>query len=123
MTTSTQRWSVGDATITSVVEGQIDHIPPEYFLPDATAAAVSAHEWLVPDFADERGRIGLRGQAFVIEDDGRRGMVDRCVGNGKTRALPMWNQQHWPFMERLAEAGFAPASIDTVIHTHLHPDH
>ena len=30
----TQRWTVGDVVITSVVEEQTDHIPPEFFFPD-----------------------------------------------------------------------------------------
>jgi len=29
----------------------------------------------------------------------------------------------WPFMERFAEEGFAPETIDLVVHTHLHSDH
>ena len=31
-----QRWTVGEVTITSVVEEQTEHIPPEFFFPDAT---------------------------------------------------------------------------------------
>jgi glyoxylase-like metal-dependent hydrolase (beta-lactamase superfamily II) len=50
-------------------------------------------------------------------------LVDPCVGNGKKRAMPFWNEKSWPFLERFAEAGFAPEQIDTVVHTHLHADH
>lgn len=121
--TSTQRWQVGDVTITSVVEDQVDHIPPELFFPEADAGAVSKHEWCIPDFADEAGNIGLRVQALMIECAGRRILVDPCVGNGKTRELPFWHEQSWPFLERFAAAGFAPDGVDTVIHTHLHADH
>jgi glyoxylase-like metal-dependent hydrolase (beta-lactamase superfamily II) len=118
-----QRWSVGEATITSVLEEQTDHVPPELFFPGAEAADVARHGWLVPDFADARGRVSLRVQAFVIALRRRRVLVDPCVGNGKTRALPWWNQRSWPFLERFADAGFAPGEIDTVVHTHLHADH
>jgi glyoxylase-like metal-dependent hydrolase (beta-lactamase superfamily II) len=31
--------------------------------------------------------------------------------------------QDWPFMERFLAAGFDPASVDAVVHTHLHADH
>ena len=41
MSTGTQQWRVGDATITSVVEDEIAHIPPEFFFPAATAAEVA----------------------------------------------------------------------------------
>jgi hypothetical protein len=54
-----QQWKVGAATITAVVEEETLHIPPEFFFPDATAAAVAEHAWLVPDYADEQGNIGL----------------------------------------------------------------
>ena len=44
-----QRWSVGDATITSVVEAETHHIPPEFFFPGVTAADLQRQPWLVPD--------------------------------------------------------------------------
>jgi glyoxylase-like metal-dependent hydrolase (beta-lactamase superfamily II) len=119
----TQRWTVGDAVITSVVEEQTDHIPPEFFFPSATAAEVAAHDWVVPDFADADGNIGLRIQALVVELAGRRLLVDPCVGNGKTSSLFFWNDGNWPFLERLVAAGFDVDGIDTVVHTHLHADH
>lgn len=118
-----ERWSVGELTVTSILEEQVEHVPPELFFPAATAEAVARHAWLVPDFADARGRIALRVQAFAIEGRGRRVLVDPCVGNGKKRALAYWNERTWPFLERLAEAGFDPSSFDTVVHTHLHADH
>jgi glyoxylase-like metal-dependent hydrolase (beta-lactamase superfamily II) len=118
-----QRWTVGEATITSVVEDETHHIPPEFFFPDVHADDIKRHAWLVPDFADEHGNIALRVQALIIEIGRRRVLVDPCVGNGKDRPLPFWNQQNWPFMERLADAGFKPDAIDSVVHTHLHADH
>lgn len=120
---SWQRWRVGDCTITSVLEEQTEHIPPELFFPEARAADVARHTWLCPDFADEAGAIALRVQAFVVEHRGRRVLVDPCVGNHKRRPLPFWNQRTWPFLDRFAEAGFEPSGIDTVVHTHLHADH
>jgi glyoxylase-like metal-dependent hydrolase (beta-lactamase superfamily II) len=114
---------VGRAVVTSVVEDQIDHIPPEFFFAEATAEAVGRHRWLLPDYAAADGTISLRVQAFVIEVDDLTVLVDPCVGNGKTRALPFWHDQSWPFLERLAAAGFTPDGVDLVVHTHLHADH
>jgi len=119
----TQQWKVGAATITRIVEDETHHIPPEFFFPAATAAEVAEHTWLIPDYADEQGNINLAVQAFVIELGGRRILVDPCVGNGKRSAIPFWHEMHWPFMERFAEEGFAPETIDLVVHTHLHGDH
>jgi glyoxylase-like metal-dependent hydrolase (beta-lactamase superfamily II) len=116
-------WMVGAATITSVVEDQIDHIPPEFFFAAASREAVGRHDWLVPDYADSTGAISMRVQAFVIEIDGLVALVDPCVGNGKVRALPFWHDQSWPFLERMASAGFSPGEVNLVVHTHLHADH
>ena len=118
-----QRWRFGEITITSVVEAQTDGIPPEFFFPSATGAGVATHSWVVPTFADEQGRIGMRVQALVVDTPTRRILVDPCVGNGKTLSLPFWNDQDFPFLERFAAAGFAPETIDLVVHTHLHEDH
>ncbi|MGH9885474.1 MAG: MBL fold metallo-hydrolase, partial [bacterium] len=118
-----QRWKVGELTITSVVEEQTEHIPPEFLFPAATTADIARHPELVPDFADADGRITMRVQAFVISGPRRCVLVDPCVGNAKKRSMPFWNERNWPFLERLAEAGFEPSSVDTVVHTHLHADH
>jgi glyoxylase-like metal-dependent hydrolase (beta-lactamase superfamily II) len=119
----TERWQVGDVRITTVVEEETLHIPPEFFFPDATAAAVARQTWLAPGYADENGNIALRVQAVVVEQRGRTILVDPCVGNGRKRAVPFWNEMTWPFLERFADAGFDFASIDLVVHTHLHADH
>jgi len=118
-----KRWRVGEWTITSVIEEQTDHIPPKFLFPEASEADVARHDWLVPDFADADGRISMRVQAFVIETRTRRVLVDPCVGNSKKRAMALWNERAYPFMERFAEAGFDPRAIDAVVHTHLHADH
>jgi glyoxylase-like metal-dependent hydrolase (beta-lactamase superfamily II) len=121
---TTQSWTVGSARITAVVEAQTDHIPPVFFFPEADEELILRHRsWLAPHFADDEGRINLRVQAFVVEQAGRTIVVDPCVGNGKTRALPFWNQQEWPFMERFVAAGLDPSAVDLVVHTHLHADH
>jgi glyoxylase-like metal-dependent hydrolase (beta-lactamase superfamily II) len=123
MTTDTQRWRVGDATITSVVEDEIAHIPPEFFFPAATATGVARHRWVLSDYADPDGAIALRVQALVVEIGARRVLIDPCVGNFKDLMLPFWGNQEWPFMERFTAAGFTSDAIDTVVHTHVHPDH
>jgi glyoxylase-like metal-dependent hydrolase (beta-lactamase superfamily II) len=119
----TERWVFGEIAMTCIVEAQLDAIPPELFFPDASADAVVRHEWLTPTWADDRGYIGLRVQALVVETPTRRILVDPCVGNGKTLTLPFWNNQSFPFLERFSDAGFDPATIDVVVHTHLHEDH
>jgi glyoxylase-like metal-dependent hydrolase (beta-lactamase superfamily II) len=123
MSTETQQWKVGAATVTSVVEDEVAHIPPEFFFIGTDASQVARHPWCVPDFADEDGNVLLRVQALIVEIGPRRVLVDPCVGNFKDLASPFWGHQEWPFMERFAAAGFTPEGIDTVVHTHAHPDH
>jgi glyoxylase-like metal-dependent hydrolase (beta-lactamase superfamily II) len=120
----TERWQVGDVTITSVVEVQFDGVPPELFFAGSDAAMVQQHGWLQPHYADERGMLHFRIQALVLEVAGRTIVVDPCIGNGKKRELPFWNEQQWPFVERLeGDAGVALDRVDQVVHTHLHLDH
>lgn len=119
-----QRWTVGAVTITGVCEAQTDHIPPQFFFPEATADEVARHEWLRPDHADDAGNISLRVQAFVVETGVRTIVVDPCVGNGRCRpTMPFWSMQEWPFMEHFESGGFDVGAVDTVVHTHLHADH
>lgn len=123
MSEGTQRWEVGDVRVTSVVEVQFDGVPPELFFEGSDTAMVQRHGWLVPHYADERGMLHFRIQALVLEVAGRTILVDPCIGNGKKRDLPFWNDQQWPFLERLAEVGVDPESVGEVVHTHLHLDH
>jgi glyoxylase-like metal-dependent hydrolase (beta-lactamase superfamily II) len=120
---ATTSWMVGDVRVTIVVESQTNHIPPEFFFPAATTDEVATHDWLVPDYADEAGKIGLRVQAFVVETPTRTIMIDPCVGNGKKLDIPFWHEQQWPFWERFETAGFSADDVDLVVHTHLHADH
>ena len=106
----TQRWTVGAATITGVVEDETPHIPPEFFFPDADRRARSpAHAWVVPDWADGEGNIALRVQAFVVEvgrpPRARRPVRRERQDRGRCRS---GTSRHWPFLERFAEAGFDP---------------
>ncbi len=117
------RWTVGSATITSVVESEVAGVPPEFFFPAATAAEVAAHDWVVPDYAAADGTITLRVQGLVVEVGGRTVLVDPCVGDGKVRALPFWHEQQWGWLDAFTAAGFTPEAVDTVVHTHLHADH
>ena len=121
--TEIQQYTVGEVIITAVVEAETLGVPPQLFFPDSDAGLVARHPWLVPDFADSSGNIAFRVQAFVVRTTTRTILVDPCVGNGKTRSLPFWNQLSTNWLELLAAAGVPPESVDLVVHTHLHEDH
>jgi glyoxylase-like metal-dependent hydrolase (beta-lactamase superfamily II) len=97
-------------------------LPPEDWFP-IDAELVKKHAWLRPDFADEDGRLLMTVQAFIIESDGMKIMVDPCVGNDKERKGDLWKTRHGPFLEHLELAGFPCDAIDVVLCTHLHFDH
>jgi glyoxylase-like metal-dependent hydrolase (beta-lactamase superfamily II) len=117
-----KRWQIGKVTVTQVVEMQGANAP-QFLFRDLTPQQVQGHTWLRPHFAHADGRLFASLHCFVIESEGRRIVVDTCVGNHKARSLAAWSQLQTPFLARLAEAGFPPDSVDTVLCTHLHVDH
>ncbi len=116
------RWTIGDATITSVIETD-QHWKFAWLLPDVTEADIDAVQWLRPHFVDEKGKLILRIQALVIESHGQTIIVDTCVGNEKDRPTPLFDKLQTSFLEDLTAAGFDPADVDQVVCTHLHVDH
>ncbi|MEM1244886.1 MAG: MBL fold metallo-hydrolase [Acidobacteriota bacterium] len=114
---------IGEVRVTRVVE--IETITnPTFLYREMVPEALAPHgEWLKPHFVDDEGRIIMAVQTFVIESEGARIVVDTCIGNGKERSMPFWNDLDLPFLDDLTEAGFPPDSIDTVLCTHLHIDH
>ena len=116
-------WKIGDVKITKVIESESPW-EGKWLMPEATVERIQRHAgWLRPNFADERGRLILSIHAFVIESEGKRIVVDTCIGNDKKRSMPAWNLLSGPFLKDLAAAGYPRESIDRVICTHLHVDH
>jgi glyoxylase-like metal-dependent hydrolase (beta-lactamase superfamily II) len=118
-----QSWKIGDVRITRLQEQQ-----PVWkgtmITANATADAIKAErEWLGP-FIDDTGKILLSIHALLVESEGRRILVDTCVGNDKPRPnFKDFNMLHTPFLADLEKAGVPRDSIDTVLCTHLHLDH
>jgi glyoxylase-like metal-dependent hydrolase (beta-lactamase superfamily II) len=117
------RWTVGDVVITRVVE-QEAVILLETLIPSATAVALARHrDWLQPAFLHADGcSATLSIHAFVIESQGRRIIVDTCVGEHASAAMGPPKSPN-PFLDDLAAAGLPRESIDVVLCTHLHFDH
>jgi glyoxylase-like metal-dependent hydrolase (beta-lactamase superfamily II) len=117
-----QSWTIGDATVTRVVEIELPG-RMNWIVPEATAENLLKEAWLRPHFCDDDGQAILSIHTFVIELDGLRMLVDTCVGNDKPRRIKGWDRRQGPFLEDLTRAGFPPESIDRVMCTHLHVDH
>jgi glyoxylase-like metal-dependent hydrolase (beta-lactamase superfamily II) len=101
---------VGDITITSVSDGYLDgsmaviqNIPAE----DAARLLRAA-------FRPVPRRTAVN--TFLIRAGGRTALVDTGCGPGMQAS-------GGKLFQNLAAAGVAPAEIDTVLLTHMHPDH
>jgi glyoxylase-like metal-dependent hydrolase (beta-lactamase superfamily II) len=115
-------WSFGAVRVHSVKELELP-IPGAGIVPQATPEQLARHPWLAPRFVTPAGELRLLIQALVVESQGRRIVVDTCVGNDKDRALPPLHHLSTSFLDDLKAAGFPRESIDTVVCTHLHVDH
>jgi glyoxylase-like metal-dependent hydrolase (beta-lactamase superfamily II) len=118
--------TIGEVTISSVVEIDRSSFPTPSMLPESTAAGVARHwPWLKPHFFDERtGDIGSRIQTFVVRTPEHLVLIDTCVGNDKEREeVAVWHRRQGTWLDDLAAAGVAPEQVDLVICTHLHIDH
>ena len=118
-----QHWQIGDVSITRVIETEDDSMPAAAVLPDATPANVLPITWLKPHFVDDDGKLITSIFSLLVLSQGKRIVIDTCLGNDKPRAVPAWNQRQGDFLRQLAAAGFPRESVDFVVCTHLHPDH
>ncbi len=116
-------WKIGDVRVTRLDELRVATRRPAA-LPDFTADSVKrAGEWISP-FVDETGRLLLSVHAWLVESEGRKILVDTCVGNHKPRPrFKEFDQLDLPFLADIAKAGASPETIDVVLCTHLHVDH
>ena len=128
--TEPRRWTIGDVTVTRVVESLgtpptplFASVSPKFLFSNLAPEDVLARAWLRPHFASADGRLLASIHAFVVESRGKTIVVDTCVGNDKERTLPAWHLQSGPFLADFAAAGFSIDAVDTVLCTHLHSDH
>ena len=118
--------TLGEVTISSVVEIDRSSFPTPSMLPDSTAEGVARHwSWLKPHFFDEQtGDIGSRIQTFVVRTPEHLVLIDTCVGNDKPREeVAVWHRRQGTWLDDLRAAGAATERVDLVICTHLHIDH
>jgi glyoxylase-like metal-dependent hydrolase (beta-lactamase superfamily II) len=123
MTQPVNQWQVGKVKITRVVEFEVGGVPPDFMFAELTEDRVKSISWIHPNYADPDGKLRSSIHSYIIESQGRRIIVDTCLGNDKQRSAKEINLLHVPFLERLTEAGYSPETIDLVLCTHLHLDH
>ncbi|HUO05507.1 MAG TPA: MBL fold metallo-hydrolase [Candidatus Binataceae bacterium] len=117
------QWKIGGVKVTRIVESEAPW-KGEWLLPNATYENVRKEaDWLHPTFTDEKGKLRMSIHALLIESEGKRIIVDTCIGNDKVRPNPVWHNLKGPFLNELGGAGFARDNVDFVVCTHLHVDH
>jgi glyoxylase-like metal-dependent hydrolase (beta-lactamase superfamily II) len=117
---------IGQATMRPVLEIEEVSVPPQILISDITPADVEPHShWLCPNFVDTaNGNCRLSQHAWLIEANGKRIIVDPCVGHQRNRPLiAFYHMIDSPLLDRLEALGVSPESIDYVFCTHLHLDH
>ena len=122
---SAPAWTLGDTSVTRVIEAEDPLLSPYEIFPDCTPAHIAENAaWLIPAYyAPGSELLVISIQSFVIRKGGLTVLVDTCTGEGKNRARARFHQRSWPWLERLRAAGVEPAAVDVVMCTHLHVDH
>ncbi len=115
------RWTIGNVVVTRIVEVELPGI--QFILPQAVPKNILPIPWLFPHFATPEGEPIASIHALVVESQGKTVVVDTCLGNDKNLPIKSWSHRTGPFLEDLQAAGYAREEIDTVLCTHLHPDH
>jgi hypothetical protein len=87
-------WTIGDITITRLVEsastGSLGG--PDSLLPEAHPHVLKTIDWLIPDFVNEEGHARLSLHALIVQTPTYRLIVDTWVGNDKERVMPVFKK-------------------------------
>jgi glyoxylase-like metal-dependent hydrolase (beta-lactamase superfamily II) len=116
-----QTWQIGNVVISAIPE--FVTWPVDDLIPDATPESCARFaDWLPSQFLCPEG-LQLTIQCFLVESQGRRIVVDTCIGNGKRRNNPRLDRLNRPFLKWFEQVAGQPESVDLVLCTHLHSDH
>ena len=89
--------SLGDISISRVVEMEGPLMEPQMLLPDATAEGMAKHKhWLAPQFVAENGNLIISIQTYVVKTRHHTVLVDTCVGNHKPHSVSGLEHAGWP---------------------------
>ncbi|MBR0652030.1 MBL fold metallo-hydrolase [Roseomonas terrae] len=121
-----RRLTIGDVTISSIIERDGPWQRPEVIFPGAAAEPELLARRLAevpPESYDPAtGRLVLTYQTFVVRTPHHTILVDTCTGEDKGYKPPMdFSRQPW--RDGLRREGLSFDDIDYVFCTHLHIDH
>nr|WP_244980518.1 MBL fold metallo-hydrolase [Acetobacter thailandicus] len=120
-----QGYTVGDARILKIQDLTLKALSPEQLLPDwNNATALQAYPDLSETLDASETKVLLSVHSWLVEDRGRKILVDTGVGNNKVRPAALhFDHLQTVWLENLMRTGVRPEDIDFVLLTHLHVDH
>ena len=116
--------TIGDVTITSIIERDGPWRRPEEMFPAYDPAIGKRHlAELDPEVFDPvSGKMVITYQTYVVRTPKHTILIDTCTGEDKGYPPPM-DFPKQPWLDGLAAAGLRFGDIDYVFCTHLHIDH
>jgi len=119
-----RKLTIGDVTITSIIERDGPWRAPGQMFPDAPADQIEATlKELEPETYDAAsGKMVITYQTDVVRTPRHTILVDTCTGEDKGYPAPM-DFPKQPWLDGLKAEGLSFDDIDYVMCTHLHIDH
>jgi glyoxylase-like metal-dependent hydrolase (beta-lactamase superfamily II) len=119
-----RKLTIGDVTITSIIERDGPWRAPGQMFPNAPAEQIEATlRELEPETYDvASGKMVITYQTYVVRTPRHTILVDTCTGEDKGYPAPM-DFPKQPWLDGLKAEGLSFDDIDYVMCTHLHIDH
>jgi len=119
-----RKLTIGDVTITSIIERDGPWRAPGQMFPNAPADQIEATlRELEPETYDAAsGKMVITYQTYVVRTPRHTILVDTCTGEDKGYPAPM-DFPKQPWLDGLKAEGLSFDDIDYVMCTHLHIDH
>jgi glyoxylase-like metal-dependent hydrolase (beta-lactamase superfamily II) len=119
-----KKLSIGDVTITSVIERDGPWRTPQEMFPAYDPIIGKRHlaELDSEVFDPASGKMVITYQTYIVRTPRHTVLIDTCTGEDKGYPLPM-DFPKQPWLDGFAAAGLRFEDIDYVFCTHLHIDH
>lgn len=105
--------TIGNVTILPLLDTSL-LMNPRMFFPEHAEQAIAEY----PDLLDERQLMQVSITCYLVRSAGRNVLIDTGLGPRRRPNFPPGKLD-----QAFANANIDPASIDQVVHTHLHIDH
>lgn len=113
-------FAVADYEIVPLTDVEGAFFPIGVVFPDTELADWEGFRARYPRTFGEGAMLYTYVTCYLIRGRGRTILVDAGIGPGP---VPLFGNQRGALLERLQERGIRPEEIDTVVLSHLHPDH